>query len=656
MENDVRSPSLMEIGVLPNAPLDVAVGDICECLADASVFVEAKASEVACDIESTTAFELLEIGDADDCISQRCKIKLYDGTIGWMRAWAEDGSPAISRSSRQYMTMDALAQYEVGSTWEMAFQCRLREFEELNSFALVVVDVGCKCTIIQRGEVSLRRAKVSVETPACSEVMGGWISLVTRQGEPLLQAVGEAAEAEAYEDDWEDEPAEEDEHTSELPASEGSGNLRKTKSVFGRATVSMKSVFGKRRTVNHEPKFFVGDLCEVVLERTLREEESDKSKELRKLPVAVAFEVLEAGMQDARFLKIRTFHGATGWISSEGKKSWLSSKSSPAIKKSTRALVSPSDLDELFAVGKEYEVMLRTQLRSCEDVDGPVSLELHPGTPCKVLEHGQLDRRQVKVKSPAVEGWLTVATEKGELVLDDPTRAYVEPFLEAAADGNILMLKEILAEPDFSKPNCTSSMSHGRTAVMYAAAHGRLDALEYLLTQVKGVDANAADDSQCTALHLVALRTSADGLSALDDEVAGSACELLFQSGANLEAQDADERTALLVAAGLQDVPVCSALLQAKANVSAVNREGQTSLELAQGCPELADLCANAANVAAQSSATGSTAASTSTGALATPEKKTSSTGAKKASGKKKAKAKAGKAKAKSASKDKERE
>merc|ERR1719487_1128645 len=157
--------------------------------------------------------------------------------------------------------------------------------------------------------------------------------------------------------------------------------------MFRRITAfPMKSVFGQK--IPPMPKFNVGDLCEVILERALREEECASSKVIGNLAPAVAFEVLAVGFGDITQFKVRTFKRETGWICSKEKKK-LMSKSSLAIKKSTRALVAPGELDDIIRVGQDYEIMLKTYARTVEDVNGPLCLDLHPGTPVKVVERGK---------------------------------------------------------------------------------------------------------------------------------------------------------------------------------------------------------------------------------------------------------------------------
>jgi ankyrin repeat protein len=153
-------------------------------------------------------------------------------------------------------------------------------------------------------------------------------------------------------------------------------------------------------------------------------------------------------------------------------------------------------------------------------------------------------------------------------------------------DAAILLLKEgaLVGELEADVPLVQVALEAGRVDVLSSVVEHGADVVRVLLwaagrvspgmiaTIVRYVDVNAADSSGDTALH-VATRTP------------GCKCNVieLLSLGANACAANAVGDTPLHVAAAMGSSPNVSALIRAGADVTAVNRAGQTAEDFARG-------------------------------------------------------------------------
>jgi ankyrin repeat protein len=112
----------------------------------------------------------------------------------------------------------------------------------------------------------------------------------------------------------------------------------------------------------------------------------------------------------------------------------------------------------------------------------------------------------------------------------------------------------------------------GKTALMHAAAQGRLSTLRLLLD--RGADPNAADEHRVTPLMAAARAAHAADNCYRQAIGPPEAVELLLQRGASVQAQDTDGRTALFYAGP----ETAALLLEAGADVDARDHQGATPL------------------------------------------------------------------------------
>lgn len=116
---------------------------------------------------------------------------------------------------------------------------------------------------------------------------------------------------------------------------------------------------------------------------------------------------------------------------------------------------------------------------------------------------------------------------------------------------------------------------------MFAAACGHKDIVEYLLSKTRdGLDVNALDDTQKSALHHAARRTKPLRQGERTTTQADIA-QLLLRAGAAIESRDHNGCTSLMFAAANGANPVTDRLLGERANVDVMDYEGRTSLDYA---------------------------------------------------------------------------
>jgi len=169
--------------------------------------------------------------------------------------------------------------------------------------------------------------------------------------------------------------------------------------------------------------------------------------------------------------------------------------------------------------------------------------------------------------------------ELRQLTLGDEA---VAEFLGAAAEGDVETLRRLTGEG--VDVNCRDR--HRRTPLIYAASYDRSEAIDYLLEL--GADVNVKMGPPYGATALMAAATCWPGPSTDErPRCLRSVERLLEHPDLNIEARDADGRTALMAAASWArrtgSTDVIERLLERGAEVNAVDRQGRTALDWAKG-------------------------------------------------------------------------
>jgi len=133
----------------------------------------------------------------------------------------------------------------------------------------------------------------------------------------------------------------------------------------------------------------------------------------------------------------------------------------------------------------------------------------------------------------------------------------------------------------YTRPNLNASDIRGKTGLMYAAAFGNKDCVEYLVGKRPELDVNALDDTQKTALHH-ACKRSRRHRSDSNGDAQGQVVGILLDAGVALESRDHNGSTPLMLAAANGDEAVCKRLLEAKAEVNSTDFGGDSVMEYAK--------------------------------------------------------------------------
>jgi len=169
-------------------------------------------------------------------------------------------------------------------------------------------------------------------------------------------------------------------------------------------------------------------------------------------------------------------------------------------------------------------------------------------------------------------------------------RAWVGPLLEAAERGELIRVRELLAD-DPSLLNARDGS--GWNALSHAAWNGRHQVCDYLLE--RGADGDLFTEAACGPFDSFRerLRINPMGVSSRDRgrkatvllwAVRGGnrvGCEMLLAQGADVQAADGEGNTALHHAASLEKMEILSLLAAAGADPDSANANGQTPLHLA---------------------------------------------------------------------------
>lgn len=159
------------------------------------------------------------------------------------------------------------------------------------------------------------------------------------------------------------------------------------------------------------------------------------------------------------------------------------------------------------------------------------------------------------------------------------------PLMAAARAGNVATIRTLIAAG--ADPNA-AEVSHGETALMWAAGENHADAIRALVAG--GADPNI----HARALNLPAMNWEQTGMVSTVLPVGGwtalmyaarqdaaDAALALVESGADLNAQDADGSTALQFAIMNAHYDLAAKLLEAGADPNVADRTGMTALYVA---------------------------------------------------------------------------
>ncbi|MDR2384561.1 MAG: ankyrin repeat domain-containing protein [Tannerella sp.] len=138
-------------------------------------------------------------------------------------------------------------------------------------------------------------------------------------------------------------------------------------------------------------------------------------------------------------------------------------------------------------------------------------------------------------------------------------KASPEQFIDAAKNGNVALVKELLENGDVN-----AARKNGVTALMSASGKGHTEVAKLLIE--KGADVNATRKNGWTALMCASLKGHT--------EVA----KLLIEKGADVNATRKNNWTALLMALGIGHTEVAKLLIEKGADVNIANKNGWTAL------------------------------------------------------------------------------
>jgi len=165
--------------------------------------------------------------------------------------------------------------------------------------------------------------------------------------------------------------------------------------------------------------FDVGDRCRTIHNVTIREEEDPDSDDVRDLPVGCFLQVVALGRESC--IKVAGFD-FEGWVTCTARYGEWPMILLPRGRRGDQSQTPPesvtSILADVFRASEVYTVKSEATVRTAESLHSQFITDLAPGTVVQVLEHGAVDSRRAKVMVGGVEGWLSLATRKGEFLLN----------------------------------------------------------------------------------------------------------------------------------------------------------------------------------------------------------------------------------------------
>eukprot|EP00927_Polykrikos_kofoidii_P076128 TRINITY_DN7289_c0_g2_i1.p1 TRINITY_DN7289_c0_g2~~TRINITY_DN7289_c0_g2_i1.p1 ORF type:complete len:614 (-),score=115.37 TRINITY_DN7289_c0_g2_i1:301-2142(-) len=476
--------------------------------------------------------EILDIGtmtEAGACV----KIRSFTGLEGWI------GPTALWKNKDATVNTSILSEFNVGEECVALSTMTVRSAEALYSAEVASLDAGSRLKIERLGVRDKSRLCVSCERQD-RETINGWVRLVTPQGELLIRK-----------------------STVEENVNDNSVSSASTKvGRMSRASRALKSLVSQNPKVQvpvEVPRFFVGDLCESRVARTVRASEDAESDLIGEIAEGDAFEITEIGV-DGR-CKIVTYTDVEGWICAVMKNE--KKKDVPAIGRSTRAQISPTGLRDFFQIGESYSIVQRTILLTSEAPESPAACELKPGMNCKLLSLSTSSVRKGRIFVDDLTGWIHCVTARGDFVIKSEDAENKFAALEAARCGDLETLDRKL-KVDGVDVNCTTQRANGMTPLLYAVANGRKSIVEFLLQENFGIDVNYSDHENMTALHHLAKIDATDR----DDEVVSELAARLIASRAQADAQEKSGLTPFMVASDSGDKAMVKILTDVSADVA----------------------------------------------------------------------------------------
>jgi len=327
---------------------------------------------------------------------------------------------------------------------------------------------------------------------------------------------------------------------------------------------------------------------------TMRQDEALESDPIAELPVGTFIEIIEVG--EGRRIKVKAGQ-FEGWISSKTK---MNEQLVHKRDKVTQMAI------EDFEIGGQHEVKSIVTVRASEALDSEVRVEVKPGSLVKIVEIGLSNKRRAKIVTDAgVEGWISMATKTGELLIGKVSgtdaskgttgglfgnsNSKVKSLLESARCGDLFAINKVVDSRGSivgrlsGKVDLNCSDIRGKTPLIYASAFGHKHIVEYLLSQSE-VHVNAIDDTQKSALHHCAKRTQSQPSAqakTVSTRLQADIVVLLIRHKAYIEARDHNGCTALMFAVANGDEAVVTTLLSNHANVNVRDFEGHTPLDYA---------------------------------------------------------------------------
>lgn len=325
----------------------------------------------------------------------------------------------------------------------------------------------------------------------------------------------------------------------------------------------------------------VGDPCKAATLVTVRAGESLATEVVTTLPVGTALQVLEIGAE--RRAKVSAA-SLVGWISIKTK------VGEPLILKRRPSSLAAADN---FKEGGSHPLKSMVTVRAGESLETPVVTQLKPSLVVEIVQMSSTNKRRAKIKAGNVEGWISLVTKSGDLMLGTShtpqetdnasiNTTTVKALLEAGRSGNVEKVRRIVdgVEGARSRPgvqlDINTSDVRGRTALIYASAFGNKDVVAYMLT-LPDLDVNALDDTQKSALH----HASKKARSNTRDTAQADIVAMLVRGGAYVEARDHNGCTALMFTVANGDEVAARVLLDAKSNINVKDFEGHTPLDYA---------------------------------------------------------------------------
>lgn len=332
--------------------------------------------------------------------------------------------------------------------------------------------------------------------------------------------------------------------------------------------------------------FRPGDTCETVSRVTARKEEDLTSEVVQELQPGTSLWVIQVG--EKKRIKVTTKSGSVqGWISCR------TQLNEPLVIKRGR------DYEFIlreFKIEGEHEVLFPLNVRVSEHRDSEPKAVLKPGAIVTIMAIGVSDNTRAKVHgkgradTPGVDGWIALLSKYGDPTLGPigegerkqvdiefaPKYLKIKSVLQASVRGDLPALKKILDTGVFSRnrPDVNCTDARGKTSLMFAAACGHREVVDYLLSHKKMLDINSVDNTNKTALHHAATRARKS-----PKNVQTGIVRMLLQSNASLEARDHNGCTPLMFAVANGAEEIAQLLIESRANVNVADFEGLTPLD-----------------------------------------------------------------------------